>query len=74
MSVGDEEWPAARVFHITGGIRALNLDRSVVEFQPMTLGGKVCRLHCRSYRGVFVDIRKLHLGIVGTDTYAHALN
>ena len=63
------DWPAFRVFHFAGGVRADDFDAPTVGFQTKVLSGQVCRFRGKSYRSVFADFSKLKLSLLGVDFY-----
>jgi len=69
MNALTEEWPAARVFHLTGGARATNLTSPEVSFEPFLVSGQPFKFTGRDFRSIPAEIQALGFKIIGVDHY-----
>lgn len=72
MDEKSDPWPSSRLFHLTGGVRAYNLEGPDIDFEPLVVGGKKCVIHVKDYASAFGHIQRLGLKIVGVDYYTHS--
>ncbi|MGY8810839.1 MAG: hypothetical protein ACKVK5_07365 [Pseudomonadales bacterium] len=64
------EWqPVLREVHLYGGGRALNCLNSTVDITPKTVNGKHARVKLKNFGGLYSDLIKLGLNIVGCDFF-----
>jgi hypothetical protein len=68
-----DPWPSSRLFHLTGGVRAYNLEGPETDFEPMVLGDKVCKIRVPNYASAYKHIESLGVQVIGVDFYTHAL-
>ncbi len=68
----NKKWIAARIFHLSGGARAINSAGPSVELLP-DVGGKVLCFESSSYENTFVELKQLGFSIVGVDFYQHEI-
>ena len=71
MNSSHQQWPASRIVHLLGGIRAINIDGPQVSIEPKTLHGKVTQFNTRSYGAIYSDIQQLGFAVVGVDFFTH---
>ncbi|HKS10165.1 MAG TPA: hypothetical protein VJS13_11500 [Pyrinomonadaceae bacterium] len=69
MAEPRKEWTTGRVFHFSGGLRAINWFTPGVHFEPKTLDGKFLQMNSRSFGGTFAELESSGLSIVGVDFY-----
>jgi len=72
MDDKSDPWPSSRLFHLTGGVRAYNLEGPEIDFEPLVVGGKKCIIKVPHYAAAFRHIERLGLQIVGVDFYTHS--
>ena len=73
MNSAAEAWPSARVFHLTGGVKAYNIEGPVADFEPPVVAGSKWQMQLKSYRDAYREIEALGLKVIGVDFYHHAM-
>jgi hypothetical protein len=73
MKEKKQEWPAARIFHLLGGCRAINNPGPVIELHPNTLEEKIVQFKIDEYGSAYSYLKKLGLRIIGVDFYSNKL-
>lgn len=73
MDEKKQNWPAARIFHLLGGCRAINNSGPVIELYPNVLEEKIARFNINEYGSAYLELRKLGLKIIGVDFYSNIL-
>ena len=73
MNTHTTDWPAARIVHLTGGCRAINVDGPPTEFQPRTLAGGKVQFRVHSYKTLYLDLKNNGLVPIGLDFYSSSL-
>lgn len=71
MSTAQDEWRAGRIFHLSGGVRAINVEGPKIVFEPHTVAGKICQAQGKSYASTYGDLRKMGFQVLGVDFYSH---
>ena len=73
MSDEHDDWPGGRIFHLAGGIRAMNLEGPEVALMPTTIKGTSAGFRANTFRSVYSDLAKRGLEIIGVDFFANPL-
>ena len=73
MTQENNNWPAARIVHLGGGVRAINNSGPTVSFDPLTIEGKQGQFQISQYGAIYHSLESLRVAIVGVDFYSHVL-
>ena len=71
MVARNSQWHASRIIHLSGGMRAINIDGPEVRISPNTLHGKLTQFNTDSYGAIYSDLQNLGASVVGADFYSH---
>jgi hypothetical protein len=63
----DNNWPATRIIHLSGGSRAINEHNPIVHFIPNTIKD----IQVKSYGAIYGTLESLGFRIIGVDFYTH---